>query len=283
MKMKVKLPILYGLLAGAGLSVHAVTVHDLTAPGTDSANVAGVVGGTAIFSDFFSQPTGTGVFQPFTDSQAKQNGPSGSKYIEQGYNSDGQTYLDAARKPWNHLLKLGDLAKVNVSGREYYAFVLDSNEQGNRGDNLISLDNIRIYTSSTDTAASAQAGGSDLANLGTLRWALNNAPTAVDGPFNVDTWIKLDSNQENTVNGKSNGGSGKADLIAYIPTAAFAGAQSTDYLWFYNLMGVNENADAGFEEWSALKGPQNFPDGGATAMLLGASFLGLAALRKTKK
>ena len=134
------------------------------------------------------------------------------------------------------------------------------------------------------TAASASAGGADLANLGTLRWAMNNAPSNAKGPFNnIDQWINLDASQENTVNGKSNGGSGKADLIAYIPASAFSGALPTDYLWFYHLAGVNIDAEGGYEEWSALKGPQNFPDGGATAMLLGASFLGLAALRKTKK
>lgn len=280
--------------AVCGSAVAATIPYDLTPTGTDTLNVTGVVGGTAIVSDFFTQPAGTGVFEPFLTIEQNSAGkpPTNNKLIEQGYNTDGHSnlYMDQQRPEWNTYLKLGDLAQINIGGKAYYAFELDANEPSGHTANLLSVDNVRIYTSATDTTGGVQNNIAGLGGLGTLRWALNNTTQNADGTWNGvgNNYIKLDSEQENVEAGAnpSNGGSGKSDMILYVPATAFAGALATDYVWFWNLNGVNYGADdglaaeAGYEEWRAVKDITHVPDGGATVALLGLGMLGLGAVRR---
>lgn len=284
--------------------VHAIE-YDLTAVGSQSLNVVGAYGGTAVVQDHWSQPTGTGVFKPFLSLQ----GANGNANTEHAYNTDGFTnlFMDANRPQWNNRLKVGDLETVTFGSLNYFAFVLDANEPG--GDkSLISVDNIRIYTSATDNTTSVGNNVANLDNLGTLRWAMNTPTTittTVDvvekikgkevtttttvTDFNKENWIKLDAGQENTFN-NSNGGSGMADLVVFIPQSAFAGVSLDDYLWFYNLNGAHYSTDidlasqSGFEEWSAYTRttPVEVPENGTTAILLGAGMiLGSLLRRKT--
>jgi len=268
---------------------------DLSPVGTQSFTVTGDVGGDAIVSDFFTLPAGTGVFEPFLTIERDASGghPVG---IEAGYNTDGFTdlFLDQQRPQWNDRLTMGQLAQINVAGNFYYAFELDANEPGS-DKSLLSIDNIRIYTSSTDKTALVGDDETKLNLLGDLRWAMND-PLKSGNLYNVDTWIKLDSAQENVDAGpnSSNGGSGKSDLIIYVPVSAFAGALSTDYLWFYNLNGVHYSADydpynvnlgaeAGYEEWRAVVTVASVSDGGSTLVLLGLTCLaGGYLLRRSK-
>lgn len=228
-------------------------------------NVPGDVGGTALVANYWQQPTGTGVFDPFLTIDHKT--------IEKGYNTDGSPlYMDQQRPHWNTTLTLGSLAQIQLNGNNYYAFVLDANEQGNAANRILSVDNVRIYTSAIDNTGIVGNDISKLNNLGTLRWALND-PTMSGGTYNVADWIKLDASQEN-VGFHSNGGSGQADMVLYVPVSAFAQAKATDFVWFFNLNGVKYNTDAGFEEWRACLGTK-VPDGGMTVGLLG---LALAAM-----
>jgi len=176
---------------------------------------------------------------------------------------------------------------LTVNGQSYYGFELDANEPGG-SKSLISVDNIRIYTSATDTTGSVQNNLANLDNLGVLRWALNN-PNQAGGNFNVANWIRLDAAQENVDAGSnvSNGGSGKSDMILYVPASAFAGVQASDYVWMYDLNGVHYDADidlgttAGFEEWRAVTGPQaKVLDGGSTLTLLGLALAGMGGFRR---
>lgn len=264
------------------------TMIDLTPAGSQSHELTGAFGGTAIVADYWSQPTGTGVFQPFLTLDANGQTSTGSKLIEQAYNADGfnDLYLDGHRPNWNTTLRVGDLASIFISDRYYFAFILDANEPGGSKSTL-SVDNIRIYTSSSDNTANVGDDTSKLDDLGELRWAMNDPLRNPDSSFNYENWIKLDAGQENIDKG-SNGGSGMADMIIYIPQEAFVNALLTDYLWFYNLNGVHHSADvnlgstAGFEEWSAVAGPQvRVPDAGSTLILLGGAFtlLGLGTRR----
>lgn len=271
--------------------------YDLSAPGTQSVNVLGDVGGTAVVSDFFEQPTGTGVFTPFLTIDGNGQTSTGVKNIEQGYNTDGHNamYLDQLRPQWNTPLRVSDLATITLNNVNYFGFVLDANEPGNKK-SIISIDNIRIYTSAADNTANVGSNTSKLNDLGTLRWAMNDPLQNPNGTFNIDTWIKLDSAQENVEQGSSNsnGGSGKGDMIVYVPQSAFGNSLGTDdYLWFYNLNGVHYDADknlaseAGFEEWRAITGPQHsVPDGGSSLALFGSALTALGLLgnfRRTKR
>jgi hypothetical protein len=249
------------LAAAAGLlpaSMAFAVPLDLTTTPPASGTING-----AIYSTIDSQPTGTGVFQPFLTYQA--NG------IEEGYNTsqggNGQGFLDTKRVPqWSHDLTVGDLAKVTIGGKTYYQFELDANEKGNGNkDRLLSIDNIRIYTSDTDTA-NLVGNGANIDDLGKLRYAQNDLGSTAN-------WVLIDASKKE---GGSTSGSGSSDLVVYVPTDLFTGALDTDLLYFYTINGVNSRADSGFEEWSAKV--VGVPDGGSTLLLLGSALTALGFL-----
>ena len=267
---------------------------DLTAVGVDQTQtVTATYGGNGLVANFHTQPAGTGVFDPFLTVERDPN--AAIPGIERGYNTDGVLYLDQQRPAWNQLVKLSSLAVIDVNGGKYYGFELDANEPG--GDkSLISVDNVRIYTSSQDNTLAVQSDESNLDSLGKLRWAMNNplTPQGTDttgaGNYNVDNWIKLDANLSD-VDKLSNGGSGISDMILYVPTSAFtdAIANGEDSLWFYNLNGVHYTADgdlaaqAGYEEWRAVTGPNQVPDGGNTLVLFGTAITALGFVAGRRK
>ena len=257
----------------------------LDTPGANtSVTVTGNVGGDATFADHWEQPTGTGVFKPFLTLDSNGQTSTGNTAIESAYNTDGSTlYLDQQRNHWNTTVKVGDLQIVNGN----YAFILDANEPGSTK-SLISIDNVRIYTSKTDNTAIVGNDLNNLDSLGQLRWAMNDPLAGSSSGFNVANWVRLNADQNNVDGSNANGGSGVGDMIVYIPVAAFGDAGPDDYLWFYNLNGVHYTADgdlaaqAGFEEWKALTGPNQVPDGGNTLVLFGTaiSALGFVAGRR---
>ena len=289
--LKNKLVLKHALLAAIVIlpsSTAFATELDLSGSAT-SGFLTGAVGGTAIFSETSTHPAGTGVFDPFLTINSQ-----GNSKTEQGYNTDGHTalYLNQQRPEWNNLLKVSDLAKINIGGTNYYAFELDANEpSGTERDHspkvLLSVDNIRIYTSSTDNTGAVQSDVSKLESpspLGTLRFALND-PLKNGSNFNITNWVKMAANTDGIADAQGhNGGSGFSDLIVYIPASDFPNLD--DYLFFYNLNGAHFQADvggdaaeAGFEEWRAVVGKNPVPDGGATACLLGLGLAGVAGIR----
>jgi len=265
-------------------------------PSTQTKVVTGEFGGDAVFADQWMQPTGSGVFQPFLTLDSNGQTSTGDSHIEQAYNTDGTVamYLDQLRPNalGNKTLKFGSLQRFDIGGKSYVAFVLDANEPG-ADKSLISIDNIRIYTSS-DNKTTAGIGQSNLDDLGKLRWAMNDPLTKGTTPpdlngFNVNQWVKLDANQQNNNGSKANGGSGQGDMIVYIPVSAFGDTADTDYVWFYNLNGVHYSVDgdlaaeAGYEEWKAWTGPNQVPDGGNTLALLGSALTALGFVAGRRK
>jgi len=249
-----------------GNEINLVTPY----PGSGSfASGTSAGGDAAIYTTYDGHPTGTGVFDPFLTYQ--------SKGIEEGFNTsqggNGQGYLDTKRvDKWNHDLHVGDLAAVpGPDGKgSYYVFELDANETGNgNGNRTLSIDDIRIYTSSTDTANSVGDDSSKIDGLGTLRYAQNLSLGT------TDNWLLIDASR---AEGGSTSGSGSSDMRLYVPTSLFDAADKKDFLYFYTINGVNDDAEsaAGFEEWKALTG--TVPDGGSTLLLLGSSLTALGFL-----
>jgi len=289
-KLEKPVKTLAALVAVAMLpSISALAVEvDLTTPGDTSLHaVNSDVGGGGLVQNFTSHPAGTGVFDPFLTLERDANAhPRG---VESAYNTDGHSalYLDQQRPEWNTRLILGDLAVTTVNGGSYYVFELDANEPG-ADKSLISLDNVRIYTSADDNTGLVKNNENNLDLLGDLKWAMND-PLKVGGDYKADNWIKLDANLSDQLK-KANGGSGWSDMLLYVPTSAFAGALPTDFVWFYNLNGVHLDADgnlaaeAGYEEWRAtFKEGVSVPDGGATLILLGSALTALFGYRRFTK
>jgi len=259
---------------------------DLSASGAASGTIAASIGGTAVFERANSQPTGTGVFQPFLTLDSNGQNSLGDNHLEQGYNTSNSTLpLDDLRQHWNTDLQLGQLATVVKDGKSYYVFELDANETGRGNDNrYLSIDNIRIYTSTTGGANS-----SDITTLGTLRFALNDPNLTNPGPPPpMPNWVLIDSTQNTPLQKTS--GQGSSDMYAYIPVDAFIGLDPNLFIYFYNFNGEHytadgldgTSADAGFEEWAALTGAP-VPDGGGTLVLLGSALAALGYVARSRK
>jgi PEP-CTERM motif-containing protein len=252
-----------GLLVLGASAAYAFPPIDLTVSG---ATVNGSDG--TIWTQLVSQPTGTGVYNPFLRLQATGT--------EAGMNTDGDahaTYDDVAGI-WTHGITLGQLNTITQGGQTYYSFSCDINEPNGGGQNLLSLDELRIYT---------LAGSSALTSEGAVTGAGGVLKYNLDGGGNNQT-VYLDYNLA--------AGSGHDDFQVLIPTSFFAGASSTDQVYFYSAFGETTGMAAdfssadGFEEWHALLGqappPPSLPEP-STVMILGTGLLGLAATRIRKK
>ncbi len=229
-----KLALLCIGLISVGLSAAQGAVVDLT---TQSAVSISTTYGTAIFTTDFTRPTGTGVFEPFLTLQA--NG------TEQGYNTSAKKgVFDTKREPqWNHEIRVQDMAKVTIDGADYYSFLIDVNEPNAGDKSLISLDSLKIFTST-------KAGQTtrNVESLGTKRFD-------IDLPS--DSYILYDD---------QNSGSGQGDIAFFIPTSAFIGASPTDYVYMYQFWGGHVSADldwetqGGFEETAIGYGVVPIPE-----------------------
>ncbi len=219
------------LVAGAFAlgPIAEATVIDLT-----GSNNSGAANG-AQFDWTATQPTGTGVIDPFLRVQANDN--------EQGYNTSGGTPFDDKAGIWTHDIQFSDLQStaVTINGTQYFQLLLDVNEPGG-SKSIISLDQLQFYTSAVGSKTTT-----DLAALGTLRWSLDGAG---------DSYILLDASR--------NSGSGSGDMYAYIPASSFAGVASSDYIYMFSRFGDQVSADGttegGFEEWSLVNNMSPVPE-----------------------
>jgi hypothetical protein len=239
------------LLAGA--SAQALE-YDLTTPTTVTVN-------GAIFTTTLQQSTGTGVIDPFV--RVQDNG------VADGYNASARPVMaDVNTSPqFTKDLLLSAVPIVNISGINYYEFLLDINQTA--ANPLLSLDKIQIYTRAT--ALTDANDLTDLTGSSTLRYDLD---------FGTDNYLKL--------NYLLNEGSGSGDMLAYIPVSLFGA--NTDYLYLYSSFGETSPfiENDGFEEWaiqtpSTPPPPTNVPEGGATVLLLGAALTALGAGRRFLK
>jgi hypothetical protein len=263
------------LVTGTTINGVAATTSGSFATGTSAG------GQNTIYELIDTIPAGTGVFLPFLSYQHRGT--------EEGINTsqlgNGQGVLDDKRVPqWTHDLHLSDLLPVNG----YYLFELDANETGSGQPNrLLSIDDIRIYTSATSpfVGAGGSIGNDSQAHtainndsVGTLRYAQNE-------PNGTANFVLIDASRRTE---GSTSGSGSSDMLVRVPVTLFAGAGANDFVTFYTLNGAHDAAgddgsDAGYEEWRALTGPTAVPDGGSTLLLLGSALIPLGLLRARRE
>jgi hypothetical protein len=261
---------LIGLLA-FGASVISTGLSCAQQINLADTSVFGGVINNALYLVDTTQPSGTGIFARdsrgvFLSVQA--NG------LEEGYNSEAHNIMDTKRvDQWNHAVSFGDLSIVQINGIAYVPFLLDINEVMGGGRNLLSLDDVKIFTSSDSQLADRSLEALLLNPDNTLRYSLDN------GSNDPSSWVLLDY-------GRSSSGSGRADMGLFVPLAAFAGTNLTDSVYLYCRFGgdvagagADATADAGFEEWTLGAGSA-IPEPSAAVMVALASLA--ACLRRRR-
>ena len=245
----------------AAASASAATIIDLGSGDSGSSN-------GAIYEWTNYSATGSGVIDSFL---RVQNGGT-----EQGYNHSLGHNVPWDTKPGIHThdIQMQDLVVKNITGVDYFEFLLDINESNGHDNEYLSLDNVQIFTRA---GAISDGPREDFSDLGDLRF--NN-----DLGANGDTTVQLDYSR--------NSGSGSGDMFMYVPVSLFAGTLPSDYVYFYSLFGNSNPSDAGFEEWAMLRnvnvagpgpGPNPAPVPEPGSMLLLGSGLLLAARKMRQR
>src|SRR5260370_5010853 len=221
---------LSALLIAAAALLLATSAHATVVDLTTSANASGDINGALFFASD-QQAAGTGFIDPFL--RVQDNGNGG---FEQGYNTDGGFPFDD-KNPHNfqHSLLLSSLAQFYMNGTEYFNFMLDSNQSGTPSYHTFTLSQLQIYTSNNGSQTTTTFNPDGTLNLGTLVYNMNPGGTT----NNVIT---------------TGTGSGKYDMVTYIPVSLFNLSDKYVTLYFAG------NGDGGFEEWSAPTGVSPIPE-----------------------
>jgi len=232
-----------------GSKVHAEAVSDLTTAGS-SATIDG-----ALFETNQVQPTGSGVIHSFVRI-------SSNKDTESGYNTDGRPlqFDENNSGTFTRSQALADLQIVTKGGVNYYAFLLDINQEGN--DPLLNLNQLQIYLGDAPDLLGFTSG-SGFGTHSTLVYDIDAV---------ADSGLKLNYNL--------NPGSGGGDIWAFIPTVKFTG--SNQWVYLYSSFGVPNNNNDGYEEWATVVG-HNTPSVPLPASVWGGlTLLGLLGAAKIR-
>ncbi|MBZ9847267.1 hypothetical protein LB565_04590 [Mesorhizobium sp. CA14] len=172
--------------------------------------------GFGVLLDATTIGSGTGNYDSFLRLQATG--------IEEGFNTDQNGNVLDDKSSFTHSLQYGDIQSINVGGIDYIEFRLDLNESNNANNGEITLEDLKIYISSTDAT---------LADY-------NNGFAGFTTVFDLsDPQLLIDANH----------GSGTDDYRVLVPVSLFKGATADSYVTLYSSF---SGANGGFEEWRTI-------------------------------
>ena len=240
--------------------------YDLTHPGDGPVTVDEAV----FLQNTANQSSGTGTFKPFLRVQ--------NNNTEEGFNTGASNPMsDVKTGTWTTDLQYKELsvAIVNNSGTLYYQFALDINQSGSS--TLLSLDKIEIYTSPTQFTTATFSGMTDAQKLAFIQDPTNTTKRYSLDKNAMDNEILLNSDVVGS-------GSGRPDLLFWVPVANFAGTNPNDYIYFYTEFGLKGGdfaSNSGFEEWGIITVvPEPSTWIGGALMLLGAACMQRRRIRE---
>lgn len=197
------------------------TTIDLT-----TANSSGIINGARFFQ-YTESGSGSGNLDAFVRYQ------NASEDSTQGYNTDSSNFqYDEVSGSHTKSLKLNAVPRVRIDGVTYREFVFDLNETGGPNSD-ISLDEVEIYLASAGNFP-------DPANTNTHPFA--SATLVYDMDALADSAVLL----EGDISGS---GSGKVDMIMYVPDSLFV-TTGNPFVYLYSKVGETIAQDSGFEEWA---------------------------------
>lgn len=254
----------------------AILAVDLTTTNSGTIN-----GPLPVNFDYYKINTsGTGTIDPFLRIQGQDT--------EQGYNT---TVTNAGQLPFED--KFGSFTRdlsfssLTADSNGNYNFLLDIGEPVGNNQNLLSLDGLKLYRTTTpgQNSTAVDANGNASGIVGTLLWNLDAL---------ADNYILLDSNRG------GNPGNGFSDLLMSVPASVFAGVGSSDYIVLWSRFGLQAGAKAGassdgtFEEWSHIIGgavpcnpatqqcgPSQIPEP-TSLLLMSAGLIGFSLSRRRR-
>jgi hypothetical protein len=199
------------------------------------------------------EPMGTGTIDAFV---AIKGTTGGSQH---GYNTDGAVEFDTVAGGHTHALLLSDIPIVTLGGIDYREFLLDINQSQNH--HILSVDEVVFYQAATGALTGYSP---DFITRNSTNPAFG-API-YDLDAGGDNYIKLDDS--------FGAGSGKGDMLLFVPDSLFAGAGN--YIYLYSMCGDTIDGSDGFEEWAVGEGGPIIPEPATIALLC----LGGLLLRK---
>jgi hypothetical protein len=211
-------------------SVQAAVEYDLTSVGAIQN-----INGAKFMQWSDTGPMGSGRINAFVGIQGKGGGGS-----QHGYNTTGVREFDTTSD--SKALLLSEIPIVALDGTNYREFWLDINQ--NSTHNILSIDKLMIH----------------MASVSNLTGYLTN-PDFGAPIYNLDAggdnYVKLDYNL--------NPGSGKGDMLLFVPDSVFVGAGN--YIYLYSMFGATMNGADGFEEWAVGIGGPIIPEPATIALL----------------
>jgi hypothetical protein len=224
-------------------------VYDLTTVANGGSGTTSASDGIAQYKVFTPGATGSGNFEAYVQMSPSQPTSScivGGIDCEKAYNTTANNVFDNKNDdPHNYTILLSDIGTVTIGGVTYYEFLLDLNQQKDEGSELISLDDLQIFLSSSPNQSVTTFSASG-------QLALASAQLIYRLDDGSDDTFLLDATA-------GTAGSGDGDLLVRIPASAFSTYSATyPWVYVYSQFGAYTDTSAsprnfqvndGFEEW----------------------------------